>query len=140
MLWLRAFHIIAMVCWFAGIFYLPRLFVYHAAAKDSVSCERFKLMERRLYYGIMAPSALVTVFLGIWLLSYNYTGYLQSGWMQLKLLLVFLLLGFHGLCGKYRRDFFHDRNQHSQRFYRIYNEIPVIFLVGIILLVVIKPF
>lgn len=140
MLWIKAFHIIFMTAWFAGLFYLPRLFVYHAAARDEISLERFKIMERRLYYGIMMPSAILTLIFGGWLLSYDVTGYVHAGWFHAKLLLVILLIGFHFYCGKIRQDFYHDRNYHSENFYRWINEIPTVFLVGIVILVVVKPF
>ena len=139
MLWIKAFHIIAMVTWFAGLFYLPRLFVYHAEAGDFISKERFKIMERRLYYGIMAPGAVLTIALGIWLLSYNWQGYWQMGWLHAKLSLVLLLLIFHGFCGRWRRLFMQDKNTHSTRFYRWINEIPTVLLIGIVILVVVKP-
>lgn len=101
MLWVKAFHLIAMVCWFAALFYLPRLFVYHAMSDDSVSRERFKVMERKLYRGIAMPSMLATLILGFWLLSYNTSYYMSSGWMHAKLTLVFLLIGYHHVCGAF---------------------------------------
>ncbi|MFU8797275.1 MAG: protoporphyrinogen oxidase HemJ [Gammaproteobacteria bacterium] len=139
MLLIKAFHIIAMVAWFAGLFYLPRLFVYHADSTDSISHERFKIMERRLYYGIMAPAAILTIGLGIWLLSYNFLGYLQMGWMQTKLSLVCALLLFHGYCGFLRKKFAINQNIHSAKFYRYLNEFPTIILIAVIILTVLKP-
>lgn len=140
MLYVKAFHIIAIVAWFAGLFYLPRLFVYHAEATDQTSLERFKVMEYRLYYGITWPSALLSTILGLWLMSYNFSYYLHAGWMHAKLALVIVLWIYHGSCGHYLKRFARDKNKKSALFFRIFNEIPVLFLVGIVLLVVVKPF
>jgi putative membrane protein len=140
MLWIKSFHIIFMVTWFAGLFYLPRLFVYHAMASDSVSIERFKIMERKLFFGITTPGMIFTVLFGLWTLSYNISGYMHDGWMHAKLSLVFLLLIYHFYLGKLYLDFKHDRNRHGHVFYRIVNEIPVLFLAAIVILVVVKPF
>jgi len=139
MLWIKAFHIIFIVTWFSGLFYLPRLFVYHAMAEDAISNERFKVMERKLYYGITTPSGILATLLGIWLLSLNLSGYLQQGWMHAKLALVVVLWGYHIICAKYLNDFKHDRNKHSHTFYRWFNEFPVLLLVSIIILITIKP-
>lgn len=135
MLWLKAFHIIFMVTWFAGLFYLPRLFVYHAMSKDKVSLERFVIMERKLFYGIMTPGGIITIILGFWLLDYGYSGL----WLNIKLLLVLLLVIYHVYCFKYLMDFKHNRNKHSHIFFRWFNEVPVILLIAIILLVELKP-
>lgn len=140
MLWLKALHLIFMICWFSGIFYLPRLFVYHALASDRVSQERFKIMERKLYYGIMTPSAVLTLIFGSWLLTYNFNGYLASHWMQAKLMLVALLVGYHLYCGHLRKIFQQDKNRYSHQFYRWLNEAPVLILIAVIILVVVKPF
>lgn len=141
MLWLKAFHLIFMVTWFAGLFYLPRLFVYHAMSSDALSNERFKVMERKLYYGIMTPGMILTFVFGIWMLiSYAWTIYSISGWLHVKLALLLLLAGYHGLCGKWLTDFKHDRNVHGHVFYRWWNEVPVIFLLAIVILAVVKPF
>lgn len=140
MLWVKAFHIICIVTWFAGLFYLPRLYVYHAMANDKISIDRFKIMERKLYFGIATPGAVLTIILGIWLLSFNFHGYMQSMWMHLKLSLVLMLIAYHIYLGKLLRDFKYDRNKHGDKFYRIINEIPVFFLIAIVILVVIKPF
>lgn len=141
MLWLKAFHIIAMVTWFAGLFYLPRLFVYHAMSNDAISQERFKLMERKLYYGIMAPTAVFTIGLGLWMLySYAWALFRNSLWLHLKLSLVLALVIFHLYCGHLRRQFYLNQNRHSHIFYRWINEIPVIILVLIVILTVVKPF
>lgn len=138
-LWVKAFHIIAIVCWFAGIFYLPRLFVYHAETKDAKGNERFKVMERKLYRGIMMPSMITTIVLGIWLV-HMIPGYMQQGWMHAKLALVVLLIGYHHMCGAFMKKFAADANTRSHKFYRVFNEVPVFMLLGIIILVVVKPF
>ena len=135
MLWIKALHIIAVICWFAGIFYLPRLFVYHAQAQDTISCERFKVMERKLYNGIMTPSAIVALGSGFWLLSYGFWG----TWMVVKLSLVATVVIFHIWCGVALKRFAHDANTRSHVFYRMINEIPVLALIGIVIMVVVKP-
>lgn len=141
MLWVKAFHIIAMVCWFAALFYLPRLFVYHTmSVEEHTSNERFKIMERKLFWGIMTPSAIITILLGFWLVSYNASYYMQQGWFHAKLSMVLLLVIYHLFCGIYVRKFAHDSSTRSSRFYRIFNEIPVLMLVCIIIFVVVKPF
>jgi putative membrane protein len=124
-----------MVTWFAGLFYLPRLFVYHAMSKDKISLERFVIMERKLFYGIMTPGGIITIILGFWLLDYGYSGL----WLNIKLLLVLLLVIYHVYCFKYLMDFKHNRNKHSHIFFRWFNEVPVILLIAIILLVELKP-
>ncbi len=141
-LWLKALHIIAVVTWFAALFYLPRLFVYHAMADatDLAGRERFKVMERKLYRGIMTPSAIAVFVLGVWLLALNWDFYRTQGWMHAKLALVFLLYGYHGLCGRFLRDFANDRNTRSHVFYRVFNELPVLVLVAVVILVVVRPF
>lgn len=139
MLWVKAFHIIAVITWFAGIFYLPRLFVYHAAADDTPSRERFKIMERKLYRGIMMPSMIAVLLLGSWLL-YLVPAYLQGHWMHIKLLLVILLVIYHFYCGHVVKLFAQDNNQRSHVFYRWINELPVFLLLAIVILVVVKPF
>ena len=137
MLWIKSFHIIFMVTWFAGLFYLPRLFVYHATSRDEISNERFKIMERKLFFGIMTPGALITIGLGVWLwLGYGFSG----GWLNAKIILVAILAAYHIYCGKLLLDFKHDRNQHSHKFYRWLNEFPVLILIAIIILVEVKPF
>ena len=136
---IKALHIIAMVCWFAGLFYLPRLFVYHAMSEDETSKARFCIMERKLYRGIMLPSMLATVIFGLWLLHLN-PAWLSMGWMHAKLALVLVLIGYHHLCGAQLKRFARGENARSHVFYRWFNEVPVLFLISIILLVVIKPF
>lgn len=140
MAWVLAFHIISMVAWFAGLFYLPRLYVYHSVATDAPSLERFKIMERRLYWGIMAPAAVLTIGFGVWLLVSHWAYYQAQAWMDTKLMLVALLLIYHIVCGYWMKLFARDANTYSQKFYRIANEVPTIFLVVIVILVVVKPF
>jgi putative membrane protein len=137
MLWVKAFHIVFMVMWFAGLFYLPRLFVYHSMAEDRASLERFKVMERKLFFGIMTPGAVLTVIFGTWLwLGYGFSG----GWLNVKIALVAVLFAYHVYCGKLLSDFKHDRNRRSHVFYRWVNEFPVLVLIAIVILVVVKPF
>lgn len=139
MLWVKSFHIIFMVTWFAGLFYLPRLFVYHAMATDSISIERFKIMERKLFFGITTPGMVLTLLFGGWLLSANPHDYMTAGWMHMKLTLVGLLVLYHLYLGKLYVNFKHDCNTHSHVFYRVINEIPVLFLAAIVILVIVKP-
>jgi putative membrane protein len=138
MLWVKSLHIIAMVTWFAGLFYLPRLFVYHALTQDPIGSERFKVMERKLYVGIMTPGAVLTIASGLWLwLGYGIGG----GWLYAKLGLVLILIAHHAWLGKLMIDFRRDRNRHGDVFYRWINEIPALpVLIGVVLLVVLKPF
>ena len=137
MLWIKALHIVFMVTWFAGLFYLPRLFVYHADTHDEAGQARFKIMERKLYFGIMTPGALLTIAFGVWLwLGYGISG----GWLHAKLSLVAVLIGYHLWCGKLVVDFKFDRNRHSHVWYRWFNEYPVLILIAVVILVVVKPF
>jgi len=136
MLWIKALHVISMVTWFAGLFYLPRLFVYHAMAEDATSRERFKIMERKLYRGIMAPGAILTVGFGAWLSGYGFAG----NWLYAKLGVVALVVAYHLYCGKLLRDFAGDRNTRSHVWYRWFNEIPVILLAAAVILAIVKPF
>ncbi|TLY47834.1 MAG: protoporphyrinogen oxidase HemJ [Gammaproteobacteria bacterium] len=140
MSWIKAFHIIAMVAWFAGLFYLPRLFVYHADAKDQISIERFKIMEHRLYYYIMLPSAILTLLFGFILFSFSAHYYAQATWMHLKLGLVAVLILFHLYCGKCLADFKFDKNQHTSLFYRWLNELPTLLLIAIVIVAEVQPF
>ncbi len=136
MLWIKAFHIVFVVSWFAGLFYLPRIFVNHAMATEPAEIERLKLMEYKLYR-FMAPLAVLALALGLWLwLGYGFGG----GWMHAKLALVVLLIGYHLYCGHLVRVFAADRNTHSDRFYRVFNELPVLVLMAVTILVVVKPF
>jgi putative membrane protein len=136
----KTLHIVFMITWFAGLFYLPRLFVYHAQAApdDRIGIERFKLMERKLYFGIMAPGAVLTVVFGMWMwLGYGVTG----AWLHAKVTFVLVLIAFHVYLGFLLRDFARDRNRHGHVFYRWLNEIPALpLLVVIVWLVVAKPF
>lgn len=138
---LKALHLISMTTWFAGLFYLPRLYVYHAMSEDEISIERFKVMERKLFYGIMTPSAVLTVLFGVWMLiDYAWTFYGQMLWLHIKLTLIVILLGYHVWCWFILQTFKHDRNQRSHVWYRLFNEVPVLFLVAIVLLASLKPF
>ena len=137
MLWLKGFHVIAVVTWFAGLFYLPRLYVYHADARDQISIERFRVMERRLF-ALMTIGAGASVGLGAAMLVAA-PSYLSMGWLRIKLLLVLLLIAYHLVCYKLLLDFAEDRNRHSARWYRGFNEIPSLLLIGIVLLAVVKP-
>ena len=141
MLWLKALHLIFMVTWFAGLFYLPRLFVYHAMSDDAISIERFKIMERKLYFGIMTPGMILTFVFGIWMLaSYAWDVYGSNGWLHAKLGLLAVLLIYHIICGKWLLDFKYERNQHGHVYYRWMNEVPVLFLIAIVILAVVRPF
>ncbi len=136
-IWIKAFHLIAIICWFAALFYLPRLFVYHSMAEDQVSKDRFKVMERKLYRGIMTPSMAATIILGFYLatrIGFN------GGWLHIKLVLVAALVGYHIYCGKLMRQFAADQNTHGHVFYRWFNELPVVLLIAIVILAVVKPF
>ena len=140
MAWIKAWHIIFMVSWFAGLFYLPRLFVYHAMSEDTTSRERFKVMERKLFYGIMTPAAVLTVVFGVWLLGNGAALYVHAGWMHAKLSLVAVLIAYHIYLGRLLADFSHDRNRHGHVFYRWLNEFPVLILIGVVILVEVQPF
>lgn len=136
MLWIKAFHIIFVVSWFAGLFYLPRLFVNHAMASEPAEIARLKLMEHKLYR-FMTPLAILALALGTWLwLGYGFSG----GWLHLKLLLVVVLIGYHLYCGQLVKLFAADLNRRSHKFYRIFNELPVLVLMAVTILVVVKPF
>lgn len=137
LLWFKALHLIFMVSWFAGLFYLPRLFVNHAMTVDAATSERFKIMERKLYRFI-TPWMILTVLCGIGMLI-TVPNYLHQLWLQIKLVLVAILIIYHFHCGKLVKDFKHDRNTHSHVFYRWYNEFPVIILIAIIFLAVFRP-
>jgi protoporphyrinogen IX oxidase len=138
-LWLKALHIVAIVCWFAGLFYLPRLFVYHAMSEDAISRDRFQVMERKLYRGIMIPSMIATPAFGIGMIALN-PALFSGGWLHAKLALVVLLIGYHHMCGAQLKRFARNENTRSHVFYRWFNEFPVLLLLAIVILVVIKPF
>lgn len=139
MLWIKAFHIIAVVLWFAGLFYLPRLFVYHAETASFEMKERFSLMERKLYYFFMTPSAVLTLLLGGCLLHYTWDTFSYALWLHIKLGLVGLLLVFHVYLGCLLKTFAHHQNRYGGTFYRWINEVPTLFLIAIVILVVVKP-
>jgi putative membrane protein len=138
MLWVKALHIIFMVTWFAGLFYLPRLFVYHAMSEDRPTIERFKVMERKLYWGITTPGGVLTLISGLWLWLDWFRG--AQGWMHAKLALVLLLIAYHLWCWRLLREFAADRNTRSHVWYRWFNEVPTVLLITTVLLVVLKPF
>lgn len=140
MLWIKSFHIIAMVAWFSGLFYLPRLFVYHTMATTDAEYQRFCTMEDKLYRIIMRPAAAITVILGLILLGSNSQYYAHAGWMHAKLTAVVFLLGYHHLCLRYLRRFQANNNQKSERFFRLFNEVPTVLLIATVILVVVKPF
>jgi putative membrane protein len=142
--WIEAFHIIAVIAWMAGMLYLPRLFVYHCAAEQgSVQSETFKVMERRLLRAIINPAMIATFVFGLWLAWLgpdSRYGWFASPWLWAKIALVLALSAVHGLLARWMKDFAADRNRHSQRFYRIINEVPTVLMILIVLLVVLKPF
>lgn len=141
MLWFKVLHLIFMVTWFAGLFYLPRLFVYHATSEDQISIDRFKIMERKLFYGIMTPGAILTIIFGLCtLFSNGLSAYSGQLWLHIKLFLVLLIVAYHIYCWFLLQDFKYDRNKHSHVWYRWFNEAPVLILIAIILLAVIRPF
>ena len=141
MLWYKALHLIFMVTWFSGLFYLPRLFVYHAMSDDKISIDRFKVMEKKLFYGIATPGGLLTIIFGFCLLVSNgMTSYSGQLWLSLKMILIAVLVLYHIYCFSLLQDFKYNRNKHTHIWYRWFNEVPVLILVGIILLAVIKPF
>ncbi len=140
MLWIKAFHVIFVVTWFAALFYLPRLFVYHATATDRPGIERFKLMERRLYRGIMTPSAALTAVFGVWLLILYWDAYAEAAWLWVKIAGVLALYAYHGYCGRLVSRFANDENIRSDTFFRWFNEVPTVLLFLIAILVIVKPF
>lgn len=139
--WAKTWHLIAMVTWFAGIFYLPRLFVYHAMSDDKISIDRFKIMERKLYYGITMPSMVVTLIFGFWMLyDYAWAAWGKMGWLHAKLALIAILVVYHFYCGKLVKVFRDDLNTRSHVWYRWFNEVPVLILIAVVILAVRKPF
>ncbi len=139
MLWIKAFHIIAVVTWFSGLFYLPRLFVYHAMSEDQISRDRFVVMERKLFWAITTPSAIVAVSLGAWLLIGNWGYFMAWWWMHAKLTLVGLLLLYHVFCWHFMIQLRNDTCQRSHKFFRLFNELPVPVLIAVVILIVVKP-
>lgn len=141
MLWVKAFHLIFVVTWFSALFYLPRLYVYHAMCEDEAGNARFKIMERKLYRGIMTPSAVLTLVFGLWLLSfYSLEQIAGMAWLHAKLTLVVLLFAYHGICGRMLKQFAADNNKRGHKFYRWFNELPVLLLIAVVILAVVKPF
>lgn len=138
MLWLKAFHIVFVVTWFAGLFYLPRLFVYHSSATDPIGIERFKVMERRLL-AIMTLGGILAAVFGLSMIALS-PGFLGIGWLKVKLVLVAGLVGYHVWCRNLVREFREDRNRHSEKWYRAFNEAPSVLLIAIVVLAVVKPF
>ena len=143
MLWLKAFHVVAVVSWFAALLYLPRLFVYHAQIQgfsidDAPGNARFKIMERKLF-GIMTIAAILALGFGVAMLAVS-PAYLEMRWLHLKLFLVLLLMAYHGACFALLQQFAADRNSRSERWYRVFNEVPALLLIGIVILAVVKPF
>ncbi|MDA0822965.1 MAG: protoporphyrinogen oxidase HemJ [Proteobacteria bacterium] len=139
-IWVKAFHLIFMVTWFAGLFYLPRLFVYHASAEDQPGIERFKTMERKLYRGIMTPGAVLTIVFGCWLVVLRGEQWIiATTWLHLKIVLVAALIGYHAYLGYLVRLFRDDLNRRSHVYYRWINELPVLVLAAIVILAVVKP-
>jgi protoporphyrinogen IX oxidase len=140
MLAVKSLHIVFMVAWFAGLFYLPRLFVYHAqaTADDTIGIERFKVMERKLFWGIMTPGGVLTIVFGVWLWLGWFRG--ASSWLHAKIALVALLVGYHLWCWRLLRDFAADRNRRTHVWYRWFNEAPTLVLFATVILVVVKPF
>jgi protoporphyrinogen IX oxidase len=137
--WILALHVMAVIAWMAGMFYLPRLFVYHCGAEPgSKQSETFKVMERRLLTQIINPAMIVAWAAGIWLIVA--AGLIHAGWLQAKLLFVLLLSGFHGMLAAYVRDFAADRNRHSEGYYRVINEVPTVLMIAIVVLAIVKPF
>lgn len=139
-LWLKVLHLFFVVSWFAVLFYLPRLFVYHAQCDDQAGNERFKVMERKLYKGMGTFTMLGTLIFGTALISLNPAAYFASGWMHAKLTLVVLLIGYHHMCGAFVKRFARDENLRGHVFFRWFNEAPVLILLGILILVIVKPF
>jgi putative membrane protein len=142
--WIKAFHVIAVISWMAGMLYLPRLFVYHCAAeKGSVQSETFKVMERRLLRAIINPAMILAWAFGLYLAwdgPDSRYGWFATGWFEAKFLLVIALSGVHGMLARWTKDFAADGNRHSAKFYRIINEVPTILMIGIVIFVVVKPF
>lgn len=134
----KALHIVAMVSWFAALFYLPRLFVYHAMSEDPISRKRFQVMERKLYLGIATPAMLATILLGVGMVMFNAAYYVSQTWFWLKISLVVVLIGYHHVCGTYVKKFAAELPVPGHKFFRVFNEIPVFFLLAIVFLVVLK--
>ncbi len=139
-LWIKAAHLIALVCWFAGLFYLPRLFIYHRSATDAPSRERFEIMESKLYRLIMNPAMIATLVFGIWALAQSWDSYGDAGWMWAKISLVVVLIGHHHYCARIMRALASGNLPHGDRFLRLFNEVPTLLLILMVVLAVVKPF
>lgn len=139
-LYIKALHIIAVIAWFAGLFYLPRLFVYHVEAMDDISLRRFEVMERRLLHAIMWPAAIVTLCSGLTLLTMQWGYFSTQGWMHIKLLMVLFVMIFHGMCGYYRRRLLQAKDHYRSVYFRFFNEVPTLLLIVIVWLVIVRPF
>ena len=139
-LWLKAIHIIGVITWFAGLFYLPRLFVYHTMAHDQESKDRFTMMEEKLYRIIMRPSMIIAVVFGLWIMVLAWDAFASSAWLWLKIVGAVALLGYHHYCGRLIRAFARQEEPHSEKFYRLFNELPAVLLITMVILVVVKPF
>ncbi|UTF59396.1 protoporphyrinogen oxidase HemJ [Gilvimarinus sp. DA14] len=140
MLWIKALHIVSVVCWFAALFYLPRLFVYHAMCEDQAGKDRFKIMERKLYRGIATPAMIATLAFGLALVHWQWDYLKATYWFWLKLALVTALIGYHHLCAHHLKQFARDDNKRSHTYFRVFNELPVLALIAIVILAVVKPF
>lgn len=138
MLWIKAFHIVAVICWFAVLFYLPRLFVYHAMSEDQATRDQFKIMERKLMRGIGNPSMIATIILGIWMTILGWDYYSSSTWYWIKITLVIFLIGYHHVCIAHMKRFAADSNTKTHVYFRWFNEMPVVLLIAICILVVVK--
>lgn len=140
-LWIKALHVMSLIAWMAGLFYLPRLYIYHCMVpRGSTESERFKVMERRLLKQIMNPAMIATWLFGTLLILTPGAVDWSAGWWHTKLLMVLMMTGFHGACGKWRKLFLEDRNTKSQRFYRFANEVPTVLMIVIVIMVIVKPF
>ena len=139
MLWIKAMHVIFMVAWFSALLYLPRLFVYHAAADDATGRERFKVMERKLFWGIMTPGGVITVATGAWMIVLNWQAYFAHYWLIAKLVLIIPLIIYHIWCGMLVKRFAADANRHGHVWYRWFNEAPALLLIAIVVLAVVRP-
>lgn len=139
MLWLKAFHVISVICWFAGLFYLPRLYVYHAMTQEQVVAKQLNVMAHKLYYYIMTPAAVLTVVFGLSLWLPHYQQYAHDRWLHIKLILVVLLIIYHLACGYFLKRFKQEQNRRGDKFYRWFNEVPTVILITIILLTYLKP-
>jgi protoporphyrinogen IX oxidase len=138
--WVKALHVISVIAWMAGMLYLPRLYVYHAdAEKGSIQSETFKIMERRLYRGIINPAMILSFVFGIWMIWAGFVDW-SMVWPWIKAAAVITMTAFHGVLGRWRRAFAEDRNVHPAKFYRLVNEVPTVLMIVIVIMVIVKPF